>query len=167
MEKLVFDISPGPLGELLLVASERGLRAAIWNEARHVKLPRSPEGRLELERRPSHPILEAARKQLDEYFSRKRRVFDLPLDPIGSPFQQRAWKALTKIPYGKTVSYQEQAMSLGGSHYARAVGSANRVNPIAIIVPCHRVIGKNGNLTGFLYGTDAKQLLLSLELIQS
>lgn len=148
-----FDRVEGPLGHLLLVASADGLRAALWN--------REPEAGWA--REPSHPVLTAARRQFAEYFARKRMKFDLPLAPRGTPFQLRAWEALRRIPYGRTISYQEQALALGGANLARAVGAANGANPISIIVPCHRVVGKNGNLTGFLYGTEAKRFLLDLE----
>jgi methylated-DNA-[protein]-cysteine S-methyltransferase len=161
--ELYGDQIPGPLGKLLLIASDEGLRAAVWNadvEARRAGPIRLPEAWV---RRPDHPILKLARKQLDEYFRGGRREFDVPLAPRGTPFQLKAWAALRRIPYGKTISYQEQALSLGGQRFARAVGSANRVNPISILTPCHRVVGKSGALTGFLYGTDAKAFLLELE----
>jgi len=109
------------------------------------------------------PLLEVAKRQLSEYFRGARQHFDLPLKPSGTPFQQKAWQALQQIPYGETRSYQQQALAFGGAQYARAVGSANGRNPIAIIIPCHRVIGKNGALTGFAGGMDRKHLLLQLE----
>ncbi|MFH2132814.1 MAG: methylated-DNA--[protein]-cysteine S-methyltransferase [bacterium] len=108
-------------------------------------------------------LLEEAVKQLSEYFSGQRRVFSLPLNPQGTPFRQRAWQALLQIPYGRTASYAEQAEKIGGKNYCRAVGQANHHNPIAIMIPCHRVIGKNGALTGYASGLGNKEWLLKLE----
>jgi methylated-DNA-[protein]-cysteine S-methyltransferase len=101
--------------------------------------------------------------QLTEYFDGERQEFDLPLDPIGTEFQQAAWSALRTIPYGTTVSYGEQAARMGDRRKARAVGAANGRNPISIVVPCHRVVGSNGSLTGFAGGLDTKAWLLDHE----
>ena len=101
--------------------------------------------------------------QLDEYFAGERTEFDVPLDPVGTEFQLRAWAALRRIPYGETRSYGEQARTIGAPAAVRAVGAANGRNPISIIVPCHRVVGSNGSLTGFGGGLDAKRYLLDLE----
>ena len=109
------------------------------------------------------PILEEAGKQLREYFQGERRVFDLPLAPVGTEFMLRVWKALQTIPYGETRSYKEIAALAGNSKACRAVGMANNRNPIAIIIPCHRVIGANGDLVGYGGGLDKKILLLDLE----
>jgi len=103
------------------------------------------------------------KKQLGEYFSGKRKTFDLKLAPEGTPFQLAAWKQLRRIPYGKTISYGEQARRMGNPKAARAVGAANRENPISIIVPCHRVIGADGKLTGYGGGLGKKKRLLDLE----
>jgi len=109
------------------------------------------------------PLIKKAGKQLDEYFSGKRKVFDLPLSFKGTDFQVTVWKALQSIPYGETRSYKELAEMTGNPKACRAVGMANNRNPIVIIVPCHRVIGHNGSLTGFGGGLDLKQQLLELE----
>jgi methylated-DNA-[protein]-cysteine S-methyltransferase len=101
--------------------------------------------------------------QLKEYFSRQRKIFDLPLELSGTDFQKKVWNALTKIPYGKTITYGELANRLGDKNYMRAVAAANGLNPIPIIIPCHRVIGSDGNLTGYGGGLDVKQKLLELE----
>ena len=101
--------------------------------------------------------------QLDEYFAGEREEFDLPLDPVGTDFQQSAWMALRTIPYGTTVSYGEQAARMGDRRKARAVGAANGRNPISIVVPCHRVVASNGALTGFAGGIDTKAWLLDHE----
>ena len=109
------------------------------------------------------PLLKEAAKQFELYFAGKLKNFTLPLSPTGTKFQTAAWEQLKKIPYGKTVSYSEQAKNLGNLKAVRAVGGANGKNPLSIIVPCHRVIGKNGNLTGFAGGLKTKQFLLEHE----
>jgi methylated-DNA-[protein]-cysteine S-methyltransferase len=109
------------------------------------------------------PLIKKAAKQLDEYFNKKRQNFDLPLILHGTDFQVKAWKALQKIPYGETRSYGEQAAVIGNPKACRAVGMANNRNPIAIIIPCHRVIGHDGSLTGYGGGLKLKQKLLDLE----
>ncbi len=108
-------------------------------------------------------ITNNATKQLKEYFEGDRKEFDLPLKLDGTPFQVSCWKSLLNIPYGETRSYQEQAISIDNPKAVRAVGGANNKNKIGIIIPCHRVIGKNGSLTGFLSGIDDKKYLLDLE----
>ena len=111
----------------------------------------------------SHSVVRQTCMQLDEYFAGKRRTFDLPLAPQGTPFQQQVWKALQDIPYGKTISYAQLAQSVGRPKACRAVGSANGKNPIAILIPCHRVINANGKLGGYAYGLTVKKQLLDLE----
>ena len=107
--------------------------------------------------------LAAARQQLEEYFAGERQTFDLELAPVGTEFQQRVWAQLRAIPYGETATYGEIATALGNPGASRAVGLANGANPIAIVVPCHRVIGADGRLTGYAGGTDRKRALLDLE----
>jgi len=109
------------------------------------------------------PLLKKAAHQLNEYLSGKRITFDLPLYPEGTPFERSCWDALLTIPYGKTLTYGEQAVQVGNSKASRAVGRANGLNPIAIFIPCHRVIGANGSLTGFAGGLEMKKRLLTLE----
>lgn len=104
-----------------------------------------------------------ARRQLAEYFAGKRRDFDLDIAPAGTPFQQTVWQRLTTIPYGQTWSYRQLAESVGNAKAVRAVGLANGRNPVPIVVPCHRVIGSDGSLTGFGGGLDTKRFLLELE----
>ena len=150
-----------PVGMLIFLATEEGLSAVLWEEE-----VEGEENRTELdalERRDRHPILVATREQLAEYFAGKRTTFDIPLVFRGTPFQREVWKRLLEIPYGKTVCYQDQARKVGGINKVRAVGAANGKNPISIIVPCHRVVGKDGSLTGFGGGLDRKRLLLELE----
>lgn len=147
-----------PVGELTLVASDRGLRAVIWpRDSSRVRLT----GRAR--RDPEHPWLVRAIRQLDEYFEGARTSFDVPLDVEGTRFQLAAWRALSAIPYGTTVSYGHQARQLGIPTAARALGAANRANPVCIIVPCHRVIGADGSLTGFAGGLERKRFLLDHE----
>ena len=112
---------------------------------------------------PATPLLARAAEQLREYFAGERREFDLPLAPRGTEFQLACWRALTEIPYGETRSYGEQAARIGRPDRARAVGAANGANPIAIIQPCHRVIGADGSLVGFGGGLETKRRLLDLE----
>jgi methylated-DNA-[protein]-cysteine S-methyltransferase len=112
----------------------------------------------------SHPLLKEVEKQLNHYFKGKLKVFNVPLSFLeGTEFQRKAWQALTQIPYGKTISYQEQALMIKNPKAVRAIGAANGQNPISIIVPCHRVIGKSGNLVGYGGGLPMKEYLLDLE----
>jgi len=109
------------------------------------------------------PLIQEAAKQLEDYFAGERKDFDLPLAPKGTPFQLKVWQALTTIPYGETRSYKQIAEQIGNSRACRAVGLANNRNPIAIVVPCHRVIGANGKLVGYGGGLEVKKYLLELE----
>lgn len=148
-----------PVGELLAVASEESLCGLYW--------PAAVTSRLDaMSTLVSHhelPIFANLKTQLDEYFLGDLRKFDLDLAPVGTEFQREAWAALLKIPYGETRSYSEQAATIGRPKAVRAIGAANGRNPISIVVPCHRVVGKNGSLTGFAGGVDVKQQLLDLE----
>ena len=149
---------PSPLGELTLVADDAALVAILW--------PDDKPGRVRLEataENPNHPVLAAAATQLTEYFAGKRTAFDLPLAPRGTAFQCDVWRALDAIPYGETRSYADIARAIGRPTATRAVGAANGRNPISIVTPCHRVIGRSGALTGFAGGLAAKQHLLALE----
>ncbi|NRF23872.1 methylated-DNA--[protein]-cysteine S-methyltransferase [Vibrio coralliilyticus] len=145
-----------PLGQMTIQANEQGLLGA-WFETQATQ----PEelGKNDKE----HPILIKAIKQLDEYFSGSRKEFDLPLAAEGTVFQQQVWKALTTIPFGETWSYQQLADAIGNPKAVRAVGLANGKNPISVIVPCHRVIGKSGKLTGYAGGLERKAALLKIE----
>ncbi|MFT3853525.1 MAG: methylated-DNA--[protein]-cysteine S-methyltransferase [Ilumatobacteraceae bacterium] len=148
-----------PLGEVRLVASEAGLRAVLWNCH---EPERAPFGGARIVEEPT-PVLDEAAGQLEEYFAHERTVFDLPLDLVGTPFQQTAWSILRQIPYGETITYGEQARRLGDVKATRAVGAANGRNPLSVIVPCHRVIGADGKLVGFAGGLDTKAWLLAHE----
>lgn len=126
-----------------------------------------PDGVPDLEPLPRRvvqtPLLQEAEEQLTEYFAGVRREFDLPLAPKGTPFQQAVWAELLKIPYGETRTYGQLAAALGKPKASRAVGSACHCNPIGILIPCHRVVGANGSLTGYAGGLDVKEYLLELE----
>ena len=144
-----------PIGELVLTASEKGLTGLYTPE--HPLYEEAKKG----ERDPGP--FKAAVKQLDEYFSGKRTEFSLPLAATGTDFQKRTWKALRTIRFGKTQSYGQIAKALKSPNASRAVGLANSKNPVCIIVPCHRVIGANGKLTGYAGGLKAKKWLLNHE----
>jgi methylated-DNA-[protein]-cysteine S-methyltransferase len=144
-----------PVGALFLAASARGLVSLLFRE--------SASGEPDDGMGPASEILAAARRQLIEYFDRQRTTFDLPLDLHGTPFQLQVWNALTRIPFGSTLSYGELARRVGSPNGSRAVGAANGRNPVAIVVPCHRVIGANGDLTGFGGGMERKSWLLQHE----
>ena len=155
----VFKTMKSPIGTLTIIASDSGLKAIMFEgEAKNLK-----EDYLNIKSDNNHNLLKEAEKQLAEYFSKKRTSFDLPLDPEGTKFQKKTWEILSKIPYGQTISYSEQAKLIGDIKKTRAVGMANSKNPLAIAIPCHRVIGKNGTLTGYAGGIDKKKFLLNLE----
>jgi methylated-DNA-[protein]-cysteine S-methyltransferase len=154
---------PSPVGELLLLARAEGL-AGVWFETSRHGRPEGTEWPDDDGRGQAAEVMARAREQLDEYFARRRTVFDLPLAPQGTPFQLRVWQALRAIPYGMTESYGALARRIGApASAARAVGAANGQNPIPIIVPCHRVIGAKGDLTGFGGGLGRKRWLLAHE----
>jgi len=155
---LSYKLIPSPIGKLKLVASDEGLVAILWenDRPRRVRLA-------DLVENPAHPMLLRTEKELNEYFSHKRKAFTVPLDMRGTYFQKQVWEALLGIPFGETRTYGQLANQLGNPKATRAVGAANGRNPIAIIVPCHRVIGFSGKLTGFAGGLDAKDHLLKLE----
>lgn len=160
-ENAVYDEIASPVGQLILIASSAGLHAILWDSDCHTH-----EGKRLLQ--PLHPssdqpIIVRTQQQLDEYFHGQRTAFDLPLVLKGTDFQIQVWQQLLKIPYGKTISYGEQAEKMGDKNKARAVGMANGLNPISIVVPCHRVIGSNGQLVGFGGGIEKKAYLLQLE----
>ncbi|NYZ62561.1 methylated-DNA--[protein]-cysteine S-methyltransferase [Luteimonas sp. SJ-16] len=146
-----------PVGRLRLAASDAGLHAVEFPLHRHPVPRPAPwhDG--------DHPLLDLAARQLDGYFAGTRRTFDLPLAAQGTPFQRAVWDALMRIPYGRTESYAGLARMLGRPTATRAVGAANGRNPLSIVVPCHRVIGASGALTGFGGGLPTKQFLLALE----
>jgi methylated-DNA-[protein]-cysteine S-methyltransferase len=154
---MIHQFIPSPVGPLLLAADEHGLRLVEFNSPKH------PMRRGDDWREGDNDVLREARAQLEDYFAGRRRRFELPLAPRGTEFQCEVWQTLATIPYGETISYAELATRVGKPSAMRAVGAANGRNPLPIVLPCHRVIGKDGSLTGFGGGLPTKQFLLSLE----
>ncbi|HEX2548323.1 MAG TPA: methylated-DNA--[protein]-cysteine S-methyltransferase [Gammaproteobacteria bacterium] len=152
----VYDQFESPMGLLTIIASPTNLYAVLWeNEYQNMWI------KLKIEK--NNKVIIETINQLTEYFQGKRKIFDLPLTMHGTEFQLKTWEILQKIPYASTMTYAEQAEKLGNKNKARAVGAANSLNPLSIIVPCHRVIGANGKLTGFRGGLSQKKFLLELE----
>jgi methylated-DNA-[protein]-cysteine S-methyltransferase len=145
-----------PVGPLLLAGDGTRLKLIHFQSGPHARRPATEwvEGP-----QPFAPVI----AQLEEYFAGRRTTFELPLAPEGTPFQRGVWQALSRIPYGQTISYGELARRIGNPQASRAVGLANGANPLPIVVPCHRVIGANGSLTGFGGGLEIKRKLLALE----
>ena len=155
MPAIAFDLLDSPLGELCLIGSEGGLGAILFPEqSRPRHLPRAPRA------------LSAASTQLRAYFAGQRQAFELALVPQGTAFQLRVWDALQAIGFGQTLSYGELARQIGQPTASRAVGLANGRNPIPIVIPCHRVIGASGSLTGYSGGIERKRWLLAHEAAQ-
>ena len=146
-----------PVGPLLLASDNDGLRLIEFHAPRYA-MQRDADWR-----EGDNAVLRITRAQLDEYFAGKRRDFDLPLAPRGTDFQRNVWQTLATIPYGATISYAQLATRVGKPTAMRAVGAANGRNPLPIVLPCHRVIGADGSLTGFGGGLPTKEFLLKLE----
>ena len=146
---------------MIIVASKKSLHAVFWNlDSINQKLKEQIQ---QLPESKKNSIIEETISQLNEYLDGKRKKFDLTISYEGTAFQQSVWKQLTTIPYGKTISYKEQASAMGDPKKARAVGTANGKNPLSIIVPCHRVIASDGTLGGYAGGLKVKKFLLELE----
>jgi methylated-DNA-[protein]-cysteine S-methyltransferase len=145
-----------PLGSLVLAGSRHALKLIGFSRGDRARSP-------DLQWQRDDAAFVRVRRQLDEYFAGARRVFDVPLAPDGTDFQRAVWHALLTIPYGETCSYKEIALRIDQPKALRAVGAANGANPIPIIIPCHRVVGSDGSLTGFGGGLDSKRWLLDLE----
>lgn len=152
-----YAVIDSPVGPLVLAADDTHLQVLEFETPAH------PVKRGDDWREGRSAIIDAAHAQLDEYFAGKRREFDLPLAPQGTEFQRGVWWALADIPYGRTISYAELANSIGKPTATRAVGAANGRNPLSIVLPCHRVIGADGSLTGYGGGLPVKTFLLALE----
>ncbi len=180
MTQTVFATMPSPVGELLLAANRHGLTHLLFLPLAHAeRVTQSWVAASETSQRsdsqlsPSalqadgasqaHAHLQRSREQLEQYFAGTRQAFTVPLASTGTAFQRQVWQALEQIPYGQTWSYRDVALHIGNPKAVRAVGLANGCNPISIVVPCHRVIGANGALTGYGGGLERKKLLLSLE----
>ena len=156
--RLVYKWVESPVGRLQLVATDHGLAGILWEteQGKRVRFSAPVED-------SSHAVLVEAERQLDEYFRGRRQAFNLRLDFAGTEFQRQVWAALLTIPFGETRSYAQIARQIGKPSATRAVGAANGRNPIAIVAPCHRVVGATGALTGFAGGLEAKAYLLTLE----
>lgn len=153
-----YKMMQSPVGELTLIASEKGLAAILWENDDPMRVRLAP-----LVEAKSNSFLESAEKQLEEYFAGKRKSFDLSLDFKGTDFQKEVWAILLKIPYGETTTYGAIAKEIKRPKASRAVGAANGKNPLSIVAACHRVIGASGALTGFAGGLETKAFLLQLE----
>jgi methylated-DNA-[protein]-cysteine S-methyltransferase len=153
----LYSVIDSPLGELLLTAAEGRLSGLYFSGEAHARI--NPDWL----REDDAPIFAETTRQLEEFASGQRRFFDLPLARLGTPFQMRVWEKIAAIPFGKTISYSDLAQSLGSPEAVRAVGTATGKNPVSWIVPCHRVVGKSGALTGFAGGLDRKRALLDFE----
>lgn len=144
------------IGPMYIVASENGLRGVFWKEPKIQYTTPQMQGK-------TIQILNTTQKQLEQYLKGQRKIFDLPLDIIGTEFQKHVWRELSKIPYGKTLSYSDIARKIKNDKAVRAVGTANGRNPISLIIPCHRVIAADGTLGGYAGGLEIKKKLLGLE----
>ena len=145
-----------PIGPLLLAGDDAGLRFLLFKNGRSSVKPGD-------DWEPDRGLLKEPVRQLAAYFQGKLHAFDLAVAPVGTPFQRSVWAELQKVPYGETISYRDLAVRIGNPNAVRAVGLANGSNPISIVIPCHRVIGSNGSLTGYGGGLPTKQALLALE----
>ncbi len=154
---LAYDQFETPQGTLLVTATDKGLAGVYFKGQKH--LPKKREWR----RDARHPVLRQARRELLEYFAGKRKRFDVALDPHGTPFQRSVWRSIAKVAFGRTITYGELAQRAGHPGSARAAGAATGRNPLGIIVPCHRIVGANGSLTGYAGGLARKRALLELE----
>ena len=148
-----------PFGELTVVASDKGVRYITFENDAH---PKSYQNMSVIDD-ASHPVVARTVAQLHEYIKGTRRTFDVPLDLVGTEFQVQAWSALAKVPYGTTASYAQQAASIGRPKATRAIGAANGRNPVVVVLPCHRIVGADGSLTGFGGGLPVKKWLLDHE----
>ncbi|HTQ77465.1 MAG TPA: methylated-DNA--[protein]-cysteine S-methyltransferase [Burkholderiales bacterium] len=153
-----YDTYESPIGGMLLAASENGLSGVYFDRQKY--LPRKGAG---WKHDPANAHLKRAKRQLAEYFAGKRKAFDLALDPAGTGFQKAVWKAIAGVKFGETISYGELARRAGVPGSARAAGAATGRNPIGIVVPCHRIMGADGALTGYAGGLSKKRALLALE----
>lgn len=152
-----------PIGRLRLVATDQGLSHLLFDQ----QVGEDLESDGDEAEADDHPVLAAATAQLAEYFAGRRQEFDIPLDLTGTEFQRAAWSALASVPFGETRSYRQQAEAIGRPKAVRAIGAANGRNPVPIVLPCHRIVGSDGSLTGYGGGLPIKEFLLSHEQAQS
>lgn len=153
-----YAIVKSPIGDLMLVAGATALTGLYFAGCDHI-----PAASHRWILNAQHPVLQRAAKQLQEYFAGKRTTFSLPLGLAGTDFQEKIWRQIALIPYGKTITYSDLARRAGATQAVRAAGTSTGRNPLAIVIPCHRVVGKNGSLCGFAGGLDKKRRLLELE----
>lgn len=153
-----YSIIQSPLGELILVADSSALTGLYFVECSHI-----PAASSRWTLKPHHPVFQVTETQLQEYFEGKRISFSVPLHPAGTDFQEKIWHEIALVPYGQTITYSELAQRAGSPAAIRAAGAATGRNPISIIVPCHRIMGKNGSMTGFAGGLERKRHLLQIE----
>lgn len=158
MNMRYYDSYESPHGRMLLVATEDGLSGVYFNRQKYF-----PAKDRQWQRAPNHAPLKQARRELAEYFAGKRKRFEVALDPQGTPFQRSVWKAISRVGFGKTITYGTLAAKAGRPGSSRAAGAATGRNPIGIIVPCHRIVGADGSLTGYAGGLNRKRALLALE----
>jgi methylated-DNA-[protein]-cysteine S-methyltransferase len=153
-----YDTFKSPQGEMLLVATDAGLCGLYFKGQKYF-----PKRDKSWQRAPGHGPLKQAKRELAQYFAGKRRRFQVALDPDGTPFQRSVWKQIARVAFGRTASYGELARRAGHAGSARAAGAATGRNPLSVIVPCHRILGANGALTGYAGGLRRKRALLALE----
>lgn len=153
-----YDTYDSPQGRMLLVATGKGLCGVYFHRQQYF-----PAKQQDWKRDPRHSQLRQAKRELAEYFAGRRRRFEVALDPEGTPFQRSVWKAISRVGFGRTLSYGALAAKAGRPGSARAAGAATGRNPLTIIVPCHRIVGSNGSLTGYAGGLAKKRALLALE----
>ena len=157
-----YDTYESPQGRMLLLATDDGLCGVYFHRQKYF-----PAKERDWKRDPDHAILKRAKRELAGYFAGKRRHFDVALDPEGTPFQRSVWKAISRVGYSKTITYGALAAKAGHRGSARAAGAATGRNPIGIIVPCHRIMGADGSLTGYAGGLARKRSLLALESVSA
>ena len=155
---MYYDTFKSPHGEMLLVATEDGLSGIYFKGQKYF-----PKKDTTWQLSPNHAPLKQAKRELAQYFAGRRKRFKVPLDPQGTPFQRSVWKQISKVAFGKTTTYSELARRAGHAGSARAAGAATGRNPLSVIVPCHRIMGANGSLTGYAGGLARKRALLQLE----
>ena len=153
-----YDLYESPHGEMMLAATDAGLAGVYFSGQKYF-----PKDESSWCRNGDHAVLRQAKQELAEYFGGRRRHFDVALDPLGTAFQRAVWNAICTVRYGETISYGELARRAGATGQARAAGAATGRNPIGIIVPCHRIVGADGSLTGYAGGLERKRALLALE----
>lgn len=153
-----YDTFESPQGGMLLLANDEGLAGVFFYRQKH-----HPKRQADWKKDPHHRVLRQAKRELAEYFAGKRKRFEVTLSPDGTPFQRSVWKAISTVGFGETITYGELARRAGHPGSARAAGAATGRNPIGIIVPCHRIMGANGSLTGYAGGLARKRALLALE----